>query len=101
MVFRWHHDQVVGDMADAGRDSLVSSGKNTSKRVGWMVGNHRHWETTQILCLLSSFKAGGPRGVGGTRGALDGGGMRAQAEEIAAAHPPEPANAVESPEVTS
>lgn len=56
MVFRWHHDQVVGDMADEARDSRVSSGK----RVGWMVGNHRHWETTQILCPLSSFKAGGP-----------------------------------------
>lgn len=98
MVFRWHHDQVVAGIADEAGDSLVSSGKNTSKRVGWMVGSRRHWEITQILCLLSSFKAGGPRGVGGTRGA---GGVRAQAEETAAAHPPEPANAVESPEVTS
>lgn len=92
---------MVAGIADEARDSLVSSGKNTSKRVGWMVGNRRHWEITQILCLLSSFKAGGPHGVGGTRGALDGGGVRAQAEETAAAHPPEPANAVESPEVTS
>lgn len=64
MVFKWHNDQVVRDMADEAQDSLVSAGKNTSNRAGWIVGNRHHWEITQILCLLSSFQAGGPRGVG-------------------------------------
>lgn len=53
----------------------------------------------QILCLVSSFKAGGLTKLTMPRKAEEG--KQVQAEEIAAAYPTEPANAVQRLEPSS